>query len=199
MPDSTTTRRPVRTALGALLLTIALVALAVTVLAQVNPWRLVGLTEYVGDPFLGAFVTLACLLVGSWLALPVRNEAVQRGRARLRLVLLVLTGLSGLLVPLSAQQGWFQYDPLVIARDPHSTRVLAQVGVHGGVELHIYAGTGFFARDLGNFGSPCGLSVVATFGGPGTVLVQTVYGDYRLAYDETSGAPIDHVPSSCTV
>jgi len=184
---------------GALLLVVAVVALLVTVLAQLNPWRLVGLSQDFGDPFVDAFAAMACLLVGFWLAAPVRNSATQRVRARMRALLLVLTGLSGLLVPLSLQQAWFRYEPQVVARDPHSDRVLAQIGVHQGIELHIFAGTGFLARDLGNFGSPCGLSVVASFGDPGRIVIATVYGDYTLAYDQASGEPIDHVPASCTV
>ena len=202
MLDSSPRQRvsTLRYVIGGLALLIAVALLVATVAAVADIGHLVTLRTRFSNPFLNAFVILLLAVAGSWLLLPVHSEADNRGRSRLRVVLIVFTVLS-LLVALFVRGHWFVYDPEVVAHAPSGPRVVAKVrvadpGTSRAYHVHLFSGTGLTARDLGDFGAPCG-DFTATFEGPDQILVKSVYGDFHLRFDPDTGAPLDHIGLSC--
>jgi hypothetical protein len=64
--------------------------------------------------------------------------------------------------------------------------------------VHIFSGSGLDARDLGDFGTPCGLfDNLRPASSADTILVYTADHHYRLRFDPGTGASIDHIDRSC--
>ncbi len=186
---------------GALLCAlIAAVVLVLGVLGVADFGRLVVLRTFFSDPFSALFLVLILTLAAVWLGMPVRSEADDRGRARTRIVLIVFTVLS-LLATLFVRGHWFVYDPEIVAHAPAGDRVVAKVRQAASDDsrayhVHLFSGTGLGAKDLGDFGAPCG-DFKASFAAADELLVTSVYGDFHLHFDPATGAPRDHIGISC--
>lgn len=192
--------RPVRRAAGLVLAVLALLLLIMGVLGAFDLGHLVVLRRYFGNPFTTAFLVLLCATAALWLALPVRSEADDRGRARARVWLIVVTVVA-LLVGLFVHGRWYVYDPQVLAHAPSGDLVVAKVRVapadeSGAFHVHLFRGTGLLARDLGDFGAPCG-DFQARFEASDRILVTSVYGDFHLRFDPATGAPLDTIGPRC--
>jgi hypothetical protein len=187
---STESRRRVsraRRGLGVLLFVLSVVALVVYVLAVWNPRRLVWLSYYFGSPPIGVAVVMGLLCVGSWLAFPIRSEAVDNRRIMFRLGtgLGALAGLIawGVIGPVFARQ------ITVLARAPEQDRTVAVVERSDrSRQLHVWSGKGLFARDAGSLGPACG-DVRVRFLSHDRILMNTSYGDWQIDLAPATGAP----------
>jgi hypothetical protein len=160
-----------------------------------NPWDLVFLKIYFGNPFIGLVLLFGLLLVGIWLLTPVTSEATQSKRqwARLGLGAALLASLMAWGVAGDAVGG----DYKVVATSSDGTRRLVMVTrSQDDRELRIWVGKGLTARDRGWLGLACG-EVVGTFSGNDQVQVASVYGDFDLRLDPKTGAPIDTIGPTC--
>jgi hypothetical protein len=176
-------------------------ALLVAVLAVVgtwNPWSLVWLHSQASDPVLGGLIFAVLLLVADWLLIPVRSEAINQGRVRLRVVLVILAVLTVLGFAVTNDVGVFRYDVRTVARSADGTRSVAVVTQLGGEQLHSMVGSGIGQRDAGSLGRPCGLDVRVHFIGTDEVVVDTVYGTFHLHLDPGTGRPKDRLGPDCS-
>jgi hypothetical protein len=190
--------RPWRRVAGGVALPLALLALVVTVVGVWNPWSLVVLHAYAGDPVRDVFVTLLLFLVGYWLLRPVTSEAAQHGRVVARAWLVAITVFAGLGALLTWGLAAFRYQPDVIARSPDGTRAVALVTLLHERQLHAFRGTGLGTRDMGSFGVPCGPDVTARFTGPDQVRVETAYGTFDLRMNPDTGRPANFIGPTCS-
>lgn len=188
-------RNPVRFVAGVAVGVVALLVLIAFVLGAVNPWRLVVLEAYVGNPLLGATIFFAMSLAAAWLLTPVSNEAAQGSRlwVRLGLAALLLVSLAGYAVAGELFGGEYR----VVAESSDKSRRLVMRVQGEDRELRIWAGKGLGARDAGRLGLACG-DVVGSFSGNDQVQVASVYGDFDLRLDPDTGAPIDTIGPTCS-
>lgn len=184
-----------RRSAGVLLFVLSVAALVLFVLGLWNPWRYVVLLRYFGSPALGVLVVAGLACLASWLAFPVRDESAQRGRSRFRLVTalgaavgLLCWGVTGTL---------FTPKITVVGHSPEGDRTIAVV--ERGEEnrqMHVWAGAGFFARDVGSIGKACG-DVTIQFISRDRVAVGTSYGDWQIDLDPATGAPLQVLGPRC--
>jgi len=187
--------RPVRRIAGAVVASLAAAALVVFVLGAWNPWDLVVLLRYFGNPLAGAVWVFGLSLAGVWLLTPVLNEATQGRRLWARFLLgaslllsLAVWGVAG-----SAFGGDYQ----VIAQSPDGSRRLVVRTAGEDHELRIWSGTGLAARDRGHLGLACG-NVVGAFTGNDRVHVASVYGEFDLRLDPATGKPENTMGPTCS-
>ena len=157
--------------------------------------------KWFGNPVRDLLVIFALALVAVWVGLKVHSEVAHPGRVRARIVLIVLT-IAALLATVFISNQFFRFDARTVARQPGGPLRLADVtvGSHDGdakTELHMITGTGLGARDVGNFGTPCGMYQV-TFSGPGQITVVTSYDTIDLRFDPATGAPLKHLGTLCS-
>ncbi|HET8657858.1 MAG TPA: hypothetical protein VFM55_02545 [Micromonosporaceae bacterium] len=176
----------------------AVLALAVAVgfsLGTWNPWHLVALDRYLGNPPAGLLIFAVLAFVAAWLLLPVANEAAQGrriavrvGAAALILIGFFCWGLAGQIFapPMTTE----------LARSPDRDRAVVLVERENDRQLRLWAGRGMTARDMGSLGLACG-HVTARFIGPDEVEVLTSYRDWRLRLDPATGAPLDTIGPRC--
>jgi len=161
-----------------------------------NPSDLVVLWRYAGDPFRGAVLFFVLALAASWLLAPVRSEAAQAGRARWRIVFGI--GLALSLLALGLFGPLFTVDYRELARSPDGARTIAIYDPGTDLQhLHVWAGTGLGARDMGDLGKPCGATTVS-FRSRDLVHVSTSYGEFDLRLDPATGRPLDRLGPTCT-
>jgi hypothetical protein len=129
---------------------------------------------------------------------PVRNSAVQRVRPLIRFALITLAAVSFVGAGLTHGFAIFTYRPTVVATSPDAMRRVALINVGPYQELHIWAGTGLSAKDVGNLGPPCEFNT-AKFTSDNEVLVSTSFGDYDIHLDPATGAPLNGLTHTCTV
>jgi hypothetical protein len=184
--------------------TLGVAAAALTVLAALgyglalwNPWSLVALDQYFGNPLFGLFAVSAGTYLALWLLLPVRNEAVQRRRLRLRTVPIV-TGVVGLIL-------WgmigtaFHYEYKELARSEDGERAVGMVTHKTDDRQHIRAwvGQGLLTRDVGDLGRVCG-GVAAEFLAADRIEVKShLYDPWQLALDPETGEPLERLGPNC--
>lgn len=196
-PEVTTRRRiSPRPILGWMAAVPALVLAVLYPLGAVNPGRHVVLWQHFGNPWRGAVLVFALALVAAWLLLPVRSEAGQPGRARLRIVLVI--GLVLALIGLGLFGNRFPTDTRELARSADGD--LAVVLYEPGTDrqrLHVWSGSGSGRRDAGDLGRPCG-ATTATFTAPDAIRVVTVYGTFDLRVDPSTGRPVTTLGPTCT-
>src|SRR5262249_42926414 len=146
---------PVRRPIGIGLAVVTIVVTMVYVAGIWNPWRLVILTEYFGNPTAGVVWVLAGTLASVWLLHPVVGEAAQHGRLMLRFglgaMLAVSLGCYGLL---GAQFGGGEHS--VLASSPDGQRKLILISRFDDRTLRIWSGSGLGLRDAGYLGIACG-------------------------------------------
>jgi hypothetical protein len=65
-------------------------------------------------------------------------------------------------------------------------------------QVHLFSGSGAFARDRGSVGLACGSAITATFTGTDQVHISTDYGDFTLSLDPTTGAPLNSIGATCS-
>lgn len=176
-----------RRGLGLLLFVLSAVALVGYVLGVWNPWRLVWLSYYFGSPPIGVAVVMGLVCAGSWLALPIRNEAVDNRRIMVRIGtgLIAVGGLLtwGVIGPVFARE------LTVLARTPEEDRTVALLERSDrSRHLHVWSGRGLLARDAGRIGPACG-NVVVRFRSHDQILLTTSYGDWQIDLDPATGAP----------
>jgi hypothetical protein len=181
---------------------LAIVALAFAVLGQWNPWSYVVLRQFAGNPFLDVFVALLLATVAHLLGLPVSNGVVQFTRSRTRTWLIVATFAAGILALGASSMQLFRYDPDVVARSDDGQRSVALVWVSHDRQVerqvHVFSGSGAFARDRGSVGLACGTSIKAQFNGTDQIALSTDYGDFTLSLDPTTGVPRNTMGATCT-
>jgi hypothetical protein len=185
----------VRVIIAVVLAVMALCSLVLFVLGAWNPWRLVVLVVYFGNPMAGAFVVSLLVFLSVWLLTPVVNEAAQNRRLWLRFGLgaLVLVTLGVYGVGGSVFGG--DYETLAESADGSRRLVMRTHGEDR--ELRIWAGTGLRASDRGWLGLACG-NVVGSFSGNDQVHVASVYGEFDLRLDPDTGDPIDTIGPTCS-
>lgn len=191
------TRAPAwRRILGTVLAVVAVVLAVLTVLGVWNPWDLVVLWRYFGNPLRGAVVVFVLAFVASWLLAPVQSEAGQARRLRWRIAfaLLALASLLGLGLfgPL------FSTTYQELARSPDGDRVAVLYDPQTDLQhLHLWVGSGFGTRHVADLGKPCG-SAVVEFRGPDLLHVMTSYGQFDLRLDPASGEPLNVLGPTCS-
>lgn len=156
------------------------------------------LRTHFGDPALGALAFLALSIPLLMLLSPVQNEVTQYKRTRVRTIQVVATFLA--LIVWGFVQGlpYFDYSPQVIGHSPDGTRSAALLPDGSSKDLHILAGKGLSAKDVGNAGLTCGEDVIVTFASDNSsVKVQTDFGTYTINLDKATGRPLDKLPSHC--
>jgi hypothetical protein len=163
-----------------------------------NPWRLVALEySWFGNPMVGLLLVPAAALVALWLALPVENEARQRGRIAARAAAAVLLvagffgwGLFGEHFSLHAEEQ---------ARSGDGSRAAAIVRDRDrppNAYVRVWSGTGLTTREVGDLGRACG-SVTVRFVTNDQLEVQTAYGTWRFDLDPATGAPTQVLGPGC--
>lgn len=161
-----------------------------------NPWRLVVAEQYFGNPLAG----IALVAVGSyfvlWLLLPVRNEAVQRGRLRVRVVVAVVAVLGVFTWGLFGRLFSASYEEL--ARSDDGNRAVGLVTPDSDERQHarIWEGSGLLMRDAGEIGRVCG-TVSARFVATDLVELDAGYGPWRVDLDPETAAPQQVLGSRC--
>lgn len=169
------------------------------VLGSWNPWRFTAL-EYspFANPMTGLLVVPAAALVALWLALPVENEARQRGRigARFAAVALIIAGVFG----------WglfgdhFRFDLGEVVRSDDGSRAAAVVSDRDSPSrsyLRIWDGSGLGTREVGELGRLCG-AVSVRFLHNDLLEVDTSYGTWRIDLDPATGAPLQVFSPRCS-
>lgn len=178
---------PFRRALGILLLGAAAAALVLFALGLVNPWRLVWLSRYFGNPPVGLAVVTGLAFFGSWLAFPVQNEAVHNRRIMFRIGTGIGTAIAGLLA-------WGfgpVFDPTItpMARSADGDRSVVLVErADRSRELHVWAGSGLLTRDVGVIGRACG-EVEIEFLSRDRFALTSSYGGWEIDLDPDTGSP----------
>jgi hypothetical protein len=185
----------VRRVAGVLLVVAAVLAVVVFAAGAFNPWRIVALQRYFGNPPAGLVVVAALTLLGSWLLAPLRNEAAQSGRGRVRVVAVVALVLGLLLWGLLGRL--FSLQSTVLARNAPADRAVAVFERGSDRHLHVLAGHGLTERDMGNLGIACG-EVTARFLGHDEVEVATSYGTWQFRLDPATGRPLDVLGERCS-
>jgi hypothetical protein len=174
---------------GAVLLLATAVAAVLFVLGAWNPWRLVFLEYRFGNPMLGLLVVPIGALVGSWLALPVRDEARQRGRLGFRVTAFVLA--------VVGVMGWgvfgdhFTFEVQEVTRSPGGDRAVVIVTDRDNPPnsyVRVWAGSGLATREVGDLGRVCGRTS-AGFVTDDRITLDTSYGTWEFALDPVTGAP----------
>jgi hypothetical protein len=187
----------VRRVAGYLAVVLAVLTAAGFTVGTWNPWDYVRLQAYLGNPLLGAVIFFALVLLAVWL-LPVRAEALDNRRIGLRWGLIAPLALAGVAYLLAGRN--FANTTRVMAHSPSGHRTLAMVTGSGSpdAQLHVWAGDGWTARDLGDLGRPCGINVVVRFTDENSVHVSTLYGEFDLHLDPATGRPRDALSRDCT-
>lgn len=153
-----------------------------------NPGRLVLLEQYFGNPLAGVLAVAIGTYLVLWLLLPVQNEAVQRGRLRVRVVVAVI-GVLGLIA-------WGVFGRLFsgsyeeVARSADGSRAVGLVTVDAGDRqfARIWEGSGLLMREAGEIGRVCRF-VSAEFIGADLVEIDAGYGAWRIDLDPATGEP----------
>jgi hypothetical protein len=185
----------VRRTAGLVLAAAAVLVAIGTVLGAWNPWRLVVLLRYFGDPFAGATLVSALLLVSVWLLTPVTLEARQGTRLWARLILAALLLVAFGTWAVAGGRFGGSYEEIAHSSDGSRRLVVRVQGEQR--ELHIWSGTGVAARDRGRIGLACG-EVVGSFTGNDRVRVSSVYGQFDLRLNPQTGAPESTMGPTCS-
>jgi hypothetical protein len=186
----------VRRTIGWVLVVLAILLLVLFVLGTWNPFDLVVLWRYGRNPVLGAVLVFGLGFAASWLVTPVTNEAVQVGRARVRITLGLLLLFS--LIGYGLFGTWFVPDYRVVATSPDGQRTIVMYDPGTNLQrLHVWTGTGLGRKYAGEIGYPCGPTVV-TFEGTDTVLISTSYLDKRISLAPDTGRPQQVLGPSCS-
>lgn len=156
------------------------------------------LRTHFGDPALGVFAFLALSIPLLMLVTPVQNEVTQYWRSRVRTIQVIVAFLA--LIVWGFVQGlpYFDYSPQIVAHSPDGTRSAALVAAGSSKDLHILAGKGLSAKDVGDAGLTCGDDVIVTFAADNSsVKVETEFGTYTIHLDKATGRPLDQLPAQC--
>ncbi len=191
----TATRTPLgRRLLGAVLAILAPVVAAGFVAGAWNPWRLVLLRRYFGDPLLGAVLVVALTAGAFWLLAPVRSEATQAGRqlTRWALVAAIVPGL----ICFGIGHSHFDMAYREIATSPNGHLHAAFVTHNEDRQLRIWVGSGLRVRDAGRAGSPCGPVTVRLT--DDLLHISSNYGDLDIGPDPKTGRPLNPMGPTCT-
>lgn len=189
----------VRRVIGFSVLAVAAVAGGLFALGAWNPWQLVALKySWFGNPMLGLLVVPAIGFVGLWLALPVTQEAKQRGRigARAGALVLLVAGVFGWGV--FGEHFAFTAEPVARSADGAYTAALVTDRDRApNTYVRIWSGSGLTAREVTDLGRVCG-SVEVEFVEPHGVQVRTAYGDWRLDLDPQTGESLQVLGRRCS-
>jgi hypothetical protein len=186
-----------RRAVGLLVAAATVLAAAGYLLALWNPWSLVFLDKYFGNPLFGLFAVSLAAYVTLRLLLPVRNEAVQRGRLRARTIPIV-TAVVGLILWGMIGTG-FHYEYRELARSDDGTRAVGLVThrVDDRQHVRVWIGTGFFTRDIGDLGRVCG-GVAAHFVTDDLVEIKShLYDPWQIELDPDTAQPQQRLGPNC--
>lgn len=166
------------------------------ILGSVNPWGFVLLQQYFGNPWLGMVLVGVGGYLAVWLLAPVRNEAQQRWRIRVRVTLAVLITLGILIGGITWH--FYRYEHTELARSEDGQRALAQV-VYGGrqtSELRLWEGSGLATREVATLGRAChGLEV--RFVTPNLVAGDHGFGEWEIELDPDTGQPRQVLGPQC--
>jgi hypothetical protein len=186
----------VRPIAGWLAAAVAAVALLGSVAGTWNPWDLIVLWRYFGNPLLCAVVFFAALFAALWLLAPVRNEVRQTGRARWRIV--AALGLVFSLIAFGLFGAWVKPNYQIMAKSPDGGRTIVLYGPGSDFQrLHVWVGSGLGAKHAGDLGKPCG-STRVWMEGRDTVHVSTFYREATLRLDPATGHPLDRLGPTCS-
>jgi hypothetical protein len=186
----------VRRMVGWVCLVSAVLLLVLFVLGSWNPADLVVLWRYGRNPVLGAVLVFALALVGSWLVAPVTDEAAQKGRGRVRIILGILLVFSLIAYGLFGNRFIPDYRIVATSADGQRTIVMYDPGTDL-QRLHVWDGTGFGRKYAGEIGHPCGPTVVR-FTGRDAITIATSYVNKTISLDPGTGRPLSVLGPSCS-
>jgi succinate dehydrogenase hydrophobic anchor subunit len=155
------------------------------------------LHQYFGNPALGAFLALALSIIVFMMLAPVQSEASQYRRSRFRTVQVIVTFLALIVYGFTFGLGVFDYKPTVVQHSADGTRSAATFRVGPSKHLHVLAGKGLSARDVGDVGLVCGENVDVKFDTDSLMTVETDFGTYKINLDPATGRPLNQFPSTC--
>jgi hypothetical protein len=179
---------PWRRGIGFLVLMLVVVLAVAFALGAWNPWQLVILQARFANPWLGLGIVAAVGYLSVWLLSPVRNEARQSGRIRVRVLLAVVAAVG--LITGGILSLLYRYDATELARSADGQRAVALI-VSGGQserELRIWEGTGLLTREVGSLGRAC-QRVEAAFLDSDTIVVNQGFGEWTIDLDPETGRP----------
>ena len=186
----------VRRVIGWVCLVLAVLLLVLFVLGTWNPVNLVVLWRYGRNPLLGAVLVFAFAFVASWLVAPVTDEAVQKWRGRVRIILGLLVVFSLIAYGLFGNQ--FIPDYRIVATSADGQRTIVMYDPDTNLQrLHVWAGTGLGRKYAGEIGYSCGPTVVR-FARRDAVTISTSYADKEINLDPGTGRPLSVLGPSCS-
>jgi hypothetical protein len=187
-----------RRVIGTVLLVAAAVAAVLFTLGAWNPWQLVFLKYRFGNPALGLLLVALAVLVGSWLALPVRSETRPHGRIAVRVIAFVLSVIALFGFGLFGEH--FRFDVEEVASSGDGQRRVALVSDRDTPperRLKIWDGSGLAAREVGDIGDPCGVPRVR-FITNDQIELDTSYGSWVIDLDPATGEPRQMLAPRCS-
>lgn len=196
-PDARPGHR-LRKIIGAVLAIATGAAGALYVLALINPWRLIVLDKYFGNPLWGMFVVSVAAYVVLRLLLPVDNEAIQRVRLRVRVVPLV-TAVVGLVL-WGIVGAAFNYTYHELVRSDDGDRAIGLVTrVDDRQHAHVWVGEGLLMRDVGDIGHVCGVVTAEFVSGDLVQISSTRSSDtWEIELDPVTAEPRQQLGPGCS-
>jgi hypothetical protein len=149
-----------------------------------------------GNFMTGLGVLFACCFVGSIVVFPIRNSAVERTKPFVRMGLCALMVIAFVLAAIAHGFNIFTFTPRLIATSPNGKLDAAMVSNGQWEDLHIFTGSGFSQKDLGDVGAPCNFDKV-TFASDTSMIVESGDETVTIPLDPTTGAPLRVLQRTC--
>jgi hypothetical protein len=184
-----------RRLVGVVLAALAGLCLVGFVAGTWNPWRLVWLRGFFGNPFSGLVIVSFLAVVAFMTLAPVRNEAAQGRRNGVKWLLIIIFVLSlpiyGLFHTL------FSVATQELDHSPSGKRTVAKVTRGKDYQVRLWTGSGLGMREDGSLGRPCG-DFKARFQGEDLVHIETNYGTFDVRLDPATGRALNPIGPTCS-
>jgi hypothetical protein len=185
------TRRVIGAIIGIVLLADIVVYGAARILSS-N----VFLRERYGNYVTGLAVLFGGCFVAAIVVFPIRNSAVERTKPFIRIILFFVTLIAVVLAAIAHGFDIFTFTPRIVATSASGKLHAAMVSNGKWEELHIFSGSGFSQKDLGNLGAPCNFDKV-TFASDTSLIVDSTDQTVTIPLDPTTGAPRQVLQRTC--
>lgn len=186
----------IRRTVGGLVVVATVLAVVCYALAVWNPWQLVVLDRYFGNPLFGVMVVGVGAYLSLWLLKPIRNETVQLAGLRARVVATVLAVVGLIAWGMFGRVFLYEYDELATTDDRSRTVALVTKVTDDRQHVRVWQGAGLLARDVGDAGSACGF-VKARFLTADLVEIEAEYDPWQIELDPETGAPLQRLGPRC--
>ena len=121
---------------------------------------------------------------------------MQRVRPLIRTGLFVLMLLSFILAAFTHGFNLVTYVPRIVAASPDGRLHAALVSNGRWDEIHIFTGSGFGERDIGDIGAPCNLDSIV-FASDTSLTVTSSDDEVAIPLDPRTGAPLAFLRRTC--